>query len=152
MSKKMMKGWIALSILAVAVYMAPSVHGETITGNQIRVRANDVITTYDLHQVLKRKSKTVRPKSAFADAFASGRFSSLAAQFSDGVVPRDDINIFTGWTTHGAEELFVDVMGWSPSDLAFVTGAKGPVLSHHRGRGLFLRSEINGDGLESQSE
>ncbi len=125
MSKKMMKGWIALSILAVAVYMAPSVHGETITGNQIRVKANDVITTYDLDQV-KTEVEDGKTKVCICRCLCFRALQLLAAQFSDGVVPRDDINIFTGWTTRGAEELFVDAMGWSPSDLAFVTGAKGP--------------------------
>jgi hypothetical protein len=44
-------------------------------------------------------------------------------QFSDGVVPRDDVRIYTGWTTDGAQELFIDTIGWAHEDLAFMANA-----------------------------
>jgi hypothetical protein len=62
-------------------------------------------------------------KVCICKCFCYRDFQLLATQFADGHIPRDDIKVYTRWTTDGAEELFVEIMGWAHEDLAFMTGA-----------------------------
>lgn len=89
-----------------------------------RYSANpSVQTSYEFNQV-KTEVEDGKTKVCLCKCFCFRALQLLATQFAGGVVPRDDIQIYTGWSTEGAEELFVEIMGWSAGDLAFMTGAK----------------------------
>ncbi len=121
--KKMLKsGWLVSVLLAAVVCMVSVSHAHTIVSNQVTVKSNEVEITYDFDQV-KMEVENGVTKICICRCLCFRALQLLAAQFTDGVVPRDDIKVYTGWTTDGAEELFVETMGWAHEDLAFMTGA-----------------------------
>jgi hypothetical protein len=122
MKKRMRMGWVAMTLLAMGSFVALNAYADTITGNQVIVKVNEVETTYDLDKV-KLEVENGTTKVCICRCLCFRALQMLATQFADGVIPRDDIEVFTGWTTDGPEELFVEVMGWSSGDLAPMAGA-----------------------------
>ena len=52
MKRKMRMGWmVAMTLLAMFSFVALDAYADTISGNQVVVKANDVETTYDLDKV-----------------------------------------------------------------------------------------------------
>ncbi len=125
MEKRLKRGLVVLSVVVTVVSMVVVAYADTIIGNQVVVKVDDVTTTYDLDQV-KTEVKDGKTKVCICRCLCFRALQMLAAQFDDAVIPRDDIRILTGWTTDGPEELFVEVMGWSPADLVFVANATDP--------------------------
>jgi hypothetical protein len=123
MKKMLRHTMLAAMLLAVVVYLGTTVAGaETILTNTVVVEAGGRSTTYDFDEVRLEEEDGV-VKVCVCKSLAFRALQLLADRFADGVVPRDDIRILTGWTTDGAEELFVDIMGWPAGDLAFTAGA-----------------------------
>lgn len=122
MKKMLRSGWMVSILLAALVCVVPVSHADTITTNHVVVENNGVLTSYDFDQV-KMEVEDGTTKVCICRCLCFRALQLLATQFADGVIPRDDIKIYTGWTTDGPEELFVEVMGWSHEDLAAMSGA-----------------------------
>jgi hypothetical protein len=123
MKKRMRMGWmVSMTVLAMVSFTAFNAYADTITTNQVVIKVNDVETTYDFDEV-KLEVENGITKVCLCKCLCFRALQMLATQFSDGVIPRDDIKVYTGWTTDGPEELFVETMGWTHEDLAFMTGA-----------------------------
>ena len=125
MEKRLKRGLVVLSIVVTVVSMVFTAYADTIIGNQVIVEVDDVTTTYDLDQV-KIEVEGGKTKVCICRCLCFRALQMLAAQFDDGVIPRDDIKIVTGFTTDGPEELFVEVMGWPHTDLMFMANATDP--------------------------
>lgn len=121
--RKMLKGkWLVPVLLLAFVCMASVSQARTISTNHVVVNVNDVDTSYDFDQV-KMEVEDGKTKVCICKCLCFRALQLLAIQFDDGVIPRDDIQIYTGWTTDGAEELFVETMGWAHEDLMFMIDA-----------------------------
>jgi len=114
--------WVFMAFLAMVSFVAGPAYADTITTNQVTVKTNESETTYDLDKV-KLEIEAGATKVCLCKCLCFRALQMLATQFADGVIPRDDIKVYTGWTTDGPEELFVETMGWSHEDLAFMAGA-----------------------------
>jgi hypothetical protein len=125
MKRKMKMGGVAMTLLVICSFVALNAYANTITGNQVAVKDNDVITTYDLDDV-KWETENGETKICLCRCLCFRALQTLVAQFEDGLIPKDDIAIFTGWTTDGPEELFIEVMGWSDDDLEFMADLTDP--------------------------
>ncbi|MBN2231412.1 MAG: hypothetical protein JW781_01145 [Deltaproteobacteria bacterium] len=108
--------------LALVLCLVVAAGADTIRANTVVVEAGGTPTTYDFDQVKLEEEDGV-VKVCVCKSLAFRALQLLSGCFADGVVPRDDIRILTGWTTDGAGELFVDIMGWPTEDLAFTAGA-----------------------------
>ncbi|MEZ4528773.1 MAG: CbiX/SirB N-terminal domain-containing protein, partial [Desulfobacterales bacterium] len=62
---------------------------------------------------------------AFRSAQALQASKSFQSYYPDGI-PVNDIRIVTKWSTDGAEELFVDIMGWDPDNMRIHVNAADP--------------------------
>jgi len=123
MKKGMRMGWMmAMALLALASLVTGTAFADTITTNQVIVKAGGAETTFDLDKV-KLEVENGTTKVCLCKCLCFRALQLLATRFGDGAIPRDDIQIYTGWTTDGAEELFVETMGWTHEDLAFMKGA-----------------------------
>jgi len=123
MKKRMRMGWmVSMTVLAMVSFAAFNAYADTITTNQAIVQAGAAETTYDFDKV-KMEVENGITKVCICKCLCFRALQLLATQFTGGVVPRDDIKVYTGWTTDGAEELFVETMGWAHEDVAFMAGA-----------------------------
>ena len=123
MKKRMKMGWmVSMAVLAMVSFVGYNAYADTITTNQAVVKANDVETTYDFDKV-KMEVENGITKVCICKCLCFRSLQLLSTQFTGGVVPRDDIKVYTGWTTDGAEELFVETMGWAHEDVVFMAGA-----------------------------
>jgi hypothetical protein len=114
---------LAAMVLAVVICLGSTGAGaETVRTNTVVVAAGGTSTAYDFDEVRLEEEDGV-VKVCVCKSLAFRALQLLAGRFADAIVPRDDIRILTGWTTDGAEELFVDIMGWPAADLAFTAGA-----------------------------
>jgi hypothetical protein len=125
MKRRMKMGWVAMTLLVICSFMEFNAYADTITGNQVAVKDNDVVTTYNLDNV-KLEIEDGKTKVCLCRCLCFRSLQTLAAQFVDGVIPKDDITIYTGWTTDGPEELFIEVIGWSHDDLEFMADLTDP--------------------------
>jgi hypothetical protein len=122
MKKMLRSGWMVSILLAALVCVVSVSHADTITTNHVFVEDNGVLTSYDFDQV-KMEMEDGKTNVCICKCLCFRALQLLATQFADGVIPRDDIKIYTGWTTDGPEELFLEVMGWPASGLAFMERA-----------------------------
>jgi hypothetical protein len=122
MKRMLRSGWLVCIMLGVIVCMVSVVRADTISSNQVAVKSNDIVTTYDFDKV-KMEVENGITKVCICKCLCFRALQLLVTQFSDGVVPRDDVRIYTGWTTDGAEELFIDTMGWAHEEVGFMSGA-----------------------------
>ena len=114
--------WTLSILLMILLFSVAPVSADTITGNQLSVKLGDNTVTYDLDEV-KTEVENGVTKVCICRCLCFRALQILSSRFDDGVIPVDDIKVYTGWTTDGAEELLVEVMGWDHEDLAFVQGA-----------------------------
>jgi len=115
-------GVLVLVFLAALVGVVSVSHADTITTNHVVLEDNGVITSYDFDQV-KMEVEDGKTKVCLCKCLCFRALQLLATQFEEGIIPRDDIKIYTGWSTDGPEELFLDAMGWPGSGLAFMERA-----------------------------
>nr|HDM99605.1 hypothetical protein [Deltaproteobacteria bacterium] len=125
MKRSMKIGWAAMTLLIICSFTGPDAYADTITGNQVAVKENDVITAYNLDDV-KWETEDGKTKVCICRCLSFRSLQTLASQFADGVIPKEDITIYSGWTTDGPEELFIEVMGWPDDDLEFMTDPTAP--------------------------
>jgi hypothetical protein len=122
MEKRMKIKWAVLAMSAMVLCMVATVYADTIVHNQVVVKSGETVVSYDLDEV-KTEVEDGKTKVCICRCLCFRALQMLATRFADGVIPRDDIKIVTGWTTDGPEELFVEVMGWSSGDLTPMAGA-----------------------------
>jgi hypothetical protein len=122
MKRILKRSMLVLSLLASILLVNSGAFADTISGNHVVVKSGGVETSYNLDEV-KMEVENGKTKVCICRMLSFRALQMLASQFSDGVVPKDDIRIFTSWTTDGPEELFVEVMGWNHKDLAFMKDA-----------------------------
>jgi len=118
--RRMLKGkWLVPLLLLVFVCMASISQAKTISTNHVVVEVKDVHTSYDFDQV-KMEVEDGKTKVCVCKCLCFRALQLLTIQFDDGVIPRDDIQIYTGWTTDGTEEIFVETLGWPQEDGMFM--------------------------------
>ena len=127
MKNRMKMGWVVLMISAVAFFMAATGYAGTISNNRVIIKSGDVSVNYDFDEV-KTEVENGKTKVCICRCLCFRALQMLTSRFADGVIPRDDIKIVTGWTTDGPEELFVEVMGWPHSDVLSMENATKPAL------------------------
>lgn len=125
MKRSMKIGWAAIVLLIICSFTGPDAYADTIYSNQVAVKDNDVVTMYNLDDV-KWETEDGKTKICLCRCLCFRALQTLAARFEDGVIPKDDITIFSGFTTDGPEGLFIEVMGWSDDDLKFMAEPKDP--------------------------
>ena len=121
--KRQFKLLWTFAFLFVWCFLVATASADTITGNQLLVKVADDTVAYDLDEV-KTEVENGTTKVCICRCLCFRALQTLATRIKDGVIPRDDIKIYTGWTTDGPEELFVEVMGWDHGDLVLFSGAK----------------------------
>jgi len=126
MQSKSQSGLVLLSLLAAVVYMSPAVFADTIANDRVAVASSGTTVIYNFDEV-KMEIEDGKSKVCLCRCLSFRALQILASQFPNGVIPNDDIRIYTGWTTDGAEELFVDLMGWNHGDLSFLENSTDPV-------------------------
>ena len=124
--KRQFKLLWTFAFLFVWCFLVATASADTITGNQLLVKVADDTVAYDLDEV-KTEVENGTTKVCICRCLCFRALQTLATRFEDGVIPRDDIKIYTGWTTDGPEELFVEVMGWAEDNLALFSGATNAV-------------------------
>lgn len=122
MNMKTKTSWVFLTLFAIAIVSAIPVFAGTITQNQVRLSSGGETVTYDFDEV-KTEVENGVTKVCICRCLCFRALQMLATRFEDGVIPKDDIEIVTGWTTDGPEELFVEVMGWPHESLTFTQNA-----------------------------
>lgn len=97
--KKMLKsGWLVSVLLTAVVCMVSISHADTIATNQVTVKSNEVETTYDFDEVNLKVQNGVT-KVSICKCLSFRSLQLLATQFSDGVIPRDDIKVYAAYTS-----------------------------------------------------
>ncbi len=127
MKKRIKIKWAVLAMLAMVLCMVATVYADTLVHNQVLVKSGETVVVYDFDEV-KTEVENGKTKVCICRCLCFRALQMLASRFADGVIPRDDIKIVTGWTTDGPEELFVEVMGWPHSDILFMANATEPTL------------------------
>ncbi len=122
MKKQYKTKWILSILLMLLVFSVATVSADTITDNRLSVKLGDNTVIYDLDEV-KTEVENGVTKVCICRCLCFRALQILSSRFEGGVIPAEDIKVYTGWTTDGAEELLVEVMGWDHEDLAFVPDA-----------------------------
>ncbi len=110
------------ALLLMVLFTGTMVCADTISDNQLAIQSGGNTIVYDLDEV-KIEVENGKRKVCICRCLCFRALQVLAGQFADKTIPSDDIRIYTGWTTDGPEELFLEIMGWSHDDLLIVPGA-----------------------------
>lgn len=104
-------------------FYAVNTWADTILNNQIKIKVDTNTVSYDIDNVKWETVEDGSQQPCPCQMLSFRALQLLAGQFKDGVMPRDDIRIFTGWTTEGPKELLVEKMGWNDKELSFTANA-----------------------------
>jgi hypothetical protein len=121
--RSLKRGLLVLALFASILCFNSWALADTILTNYVDVESKGQTNRYYLDDIKTEEAEGGRTKVCMCKMLSFRALQMMASQFPDGVIPKDDIQIYTGWTTDGPEELFVDVMGWAHKDLAFMKDA-----------------------------
>lgn len=102
---------------------AGNVLADSILDNHVKVKTAGETVTFDLDVVKWETAEDGSLEPCACRMLSFRALQTLSKQFDKGIIPKDDLKIFTGWTTDGPEELFIGKMGWSSQDLSFTADA-----------------------------
>ena len=151
MKKRIKMGCVVFMILAMAIFLTATVYADTISDNRVIIKSGDVSVSYDFDEV-KTEVEDGKTKICICRCLCFRALQMLASRFTDGVIPKDDIKIFSGWTTDGPEELFVEVMGWSQDDVKFMANATKPALLTIQDAAFFFVQKSTGKAWKVTAE